>query len=212
MKRRLNILCLLVVLVLGYSVLETVYYIGEGFRAGVEMTQTNEGLDRAKNMKAISVVPSDFSEFTDSVYNEKTGTYVPALYGQLIISVPVKTSLGVVMAVSLVQMLGVVASVVGIILFIKLIVSINRSLIFSWRNVRRLRWLGIALIIHYLCMLIPLLVAGREVNEVFALRGYELHQSELVSIITLVLAIVSFIVAEVFAIGLKMKEEQDLTI
>lgn len=212
MKRRLNILCLLVVLVLGYSVLEAVYYMGEGFMAGVEMTQTNEGIDRAKNMKAISVVPSDFSEFTDSVYNEKTGSYVPALYGQLIISVPVKTSLGAVMAVSIIQTLGVVASVIGIILFIKLIVSINRSLIFSWQNVRRLRRLGMALILHYLCMLIPLMVAGREVSEVFALRGYTLHQSDLVSVITLVLAIVSFIVAEVFAIGLKMKEEQDLTI
>lgn len=212
MKRRLNILCLLVVLVLGYSVLEAMYYMGEGFMAGVEMTQTNEGLDRAKNMKAISVVPADFSEFTDSVYNEKTGSYVPALYGQLVISVPVKTSHTVMAIVSLVQILGVVASVVGVILFVKLIVSINRSLIFSWRNVRRLRWLGVALIFHYLCMLVPLLVASREVNEVFALRGYELHQSDLVSIITLVLAIVSFIVAEVFAIGLKMKEEQDLTI
>lgn len=212
MKRRLNILCLLVVLVLGYSVLEAVYYMGEGFMAGVQMTQTNEGIDRAKNMKAISMVPADFSEFTDSVYNEKTGSYVPALYGQLLISVPVKTSHAVMAVVSLVQILGIVASVVGIVLFIKLIVSINRSLIFSWRNVRRLRWLGVALIFHYLCMLIPLVVAGSEVNEVFALRGYELHQSDLVSVITLVLAIVSFIVAEVFAIGLKMKEEQDLTI
>lgn len=212
MKRRLNILCLLVVLVLGYSVLEAAYYMGEGFMAGVEMTQDNEGLDRAKNMKAISVVADNFSEFTDSVYNEKTGAYVPALYGQLLISVPVKTSLAAVIAVSLVNILGVVASVVGVILFVKLIVSINRSLIFSWRNVRRLRWLGVALIIHYLCMLVPLLVAGREVNEVFALRGYEIHQSDLVSVITLVLALVSFIVAEVFAIGLKMKEEQDLTI
>lgn len=212
MKRRLNILCLLVVLVLGYSVLEAAYYMGEGFMAGMQMTQTNEGIDRAKNMKAISVVPADFSEFTDSVYNEKTGTYVPALYGQLLISVPVKTSHAVMAVVSLVQILGIVASVVGIILFIKLIVSINRSLIFSWQNVRRLRWLGVALIFHYLCMLIPLVVAGSEVNEVFALRGYELHQSDLVSVITLVLAIVSFIVAEVFAIGLKMKEEQDLTI
>lgn len=212
MKRRLNILCVLVVLVLGYSVLETAYYLGEGFAAGLEMTRTTEGLDRAKNMKAISLVPADFTQFTDSVYNEKSGSYVPALYGQLIVSVPMQTGWGSMMFVSLVQILGIVASVVGIILFIKLIVSINRSLIFSWRNVRRLRWLGGALLLHYLCMLVPLVMAGWQVREVFALRGYEIHQSDLVSAITLVLAIVSFIVAEVFAIGLKMKEEQDLTI
>ena len=36
MKRRLNILCIIVVLVLGYSVLETGYYFIVGVKAGVE--------------------------------------------------------------------------------------------------------------------------------------------------------------------------------
>ena len=42
--------------------------------------------------------------------------------------------------------------------------------------------------------------------------GYELHLSDTVNTTTLVLGISTLIVAEVFAIGLKMKEEQDLTI
>ena len=40
MKRRLNILCVIVLLVLGYSVLETTYYVGLGIKTGIE-----KGLD-----------------------------------------------------------------------------------------------------------------------------------------------------------------------
>lgn len=183
-----------------------------GFNAGIEMAETPKGIEQAKNMKVIALVPSNFPEYQDSVYNAKTGSYVPALYGQLIVSAPVKSSLATMLAVSSLQLLGIVMSVIAVIMFIKLIVSINRSVIFDWRNVHRLRWLGVALVLNYLCALIPFLIAGYEVSEVFALKGYTLHQSELASILTLVLGIVSLIVAEVFAIGLKMKEEQDLTI
>ena len=212
MKRRLNILCLLVVLVLSYSLLETGYYVIVGLNAGIEMSQTPEGLKQAAGMKAVSLAPSDFSQLQDSVYNVKTNSYVPAMYGQLVVSVPVEKNFQSMLIAFAIQMLGIVASVIAVIMFIKLIVSINRSLIFDWRNVRRLRWLGIMLILHYLCGLLPFLMAGWELEAVFALRGYTLHQSSLASILTLVLGIVSLIVAEVFAIGLKMKEEQDLTI
>ena len=41
MKRRLNILCIIVVLVLGYSVLETGYYFIVGVKAGVEAGAEN---------------------------------------------------------------------------------------------------------------------------------------------------------------------------
>ena len=39
MKRRLNIFCVLVLLVLGYSVVETAYYMGIGMKAGMEASQ-----------------------------------------------------------------------------------------------------------------------------------------------------------------------------
>lgn len=46
MKRRLNILCIIVVLVLGYSVLETGYYFIVGVKAGVEAGAENAGFCR----------------------------------------------------------------------------------------------------------------------------------------------------------------------
>jgi hypothetical protein len=57
-----------------------------------------------------------------------------------------------------------------------------------------------------------LIISNYELADAFALKGYSMHLSELLSITTLVLGIISFIIAEVFAIGLRLQEEQELTI
>jgi hypothetical protein len=48
-------------------------------------------------------------------------------------------------------------------------------------------------------------------SSVFSLSGYSMETS-IDSVMLVILGLVSLIVGEVFAIGLKMKEEQDLTI
>ncbi|WP_373825022.1 DUF2975 domain-containing protein, partial [Bacteroides heparinolyticus] len=96
--------------------------------------------------------------------------------------------------------------------FIRLIISINKSDIFNWRNVRRLRRLGVVLILGFCSVLAGAYMDLVSVREVFSLRGYDLSLSEMANVTTLVLGLCALIVGEVFAIGLKMKEEQDLTI
>lgn len=226
MKRRLNILCVLVMVVLGYSVFESMYILGNAFgnafKDGVEMgvnmakkKDKREDIDLMNKslwMKPIGLIPNSFAGLSDSVYNEKSGTYVPAIYCQMVVTVPTKSGLWSSLIMQLFSTFCFFTILLAIILFVQLIISINKSNIFNWKNVYRIRWIGGSLILSYLCLAIPAFVAGYELSEVFALRGYSLHQSELTSITTLVLGIASLIVAEVFAIGLKMKEEQDLTI
>lgn len=221
MKRRLNILCVIVVLVLSYSVLETGYGFFIGAKLGVEAVEKNGASLPAQhelmNMKYISLRPQNFSMsgdgfFLDSVYNEKSGEQVPAMYASMIVSVdghPTIWQIVMVQGLSLLQM-GVY--IWAIILFIRLIISINKSDIFNWKNVRRLRRLGVALIISFCCTLSSAYLTLQSIGEVFSLRGYSFDLSGMVSTTMLVLGICSLIVGEVFAIGLKMKEEQDLTI
>ena len=70
MKRRLNILCIIVVLVLGYSVLETGYYFIVGVKAGVEAGTENavsaENRKELINMKYISLLPEHLSGLGDN--------------------------------------------------------------------------------------------------------------------------------------------------
>ncbi len=61
-------------------------------------------------------------------------------------------------------------------------------------------------------MLLPEYLSLCSLREAFALESYDLILSDSVKATNLLLGLIALIVAEVFAIGLKMKEEQDLTI
>ena len=77
--------------------------------------------------------------------------------------------------------------------------------------VRRLRWLGVTLLLSFISEAVPALMNDYELSSVFSLSGYSMETS-IDSVMLVILGLVSLIVGEVFAIGLKMKEEQDLTI
>ena len=216
MKRRLNILCLLVMLVFCYSVFESAYYFSNafmaGFRVGMNAEHDKEQLERTHNMKSISLFPDDFANLKDSVYNEKSGKFVPAIYGKLIVSVNTPINLWFKFASMLCNFISIFTMIFSVVFFFKLIVAINNSNIFSWKNVRRLRGLGAILILNFICDALPAYISAYELSGAFSIPGYSLNLSGLVSKLTLTLGLVALIVGEIFAIGLRMKEEQDLTI
>lgn len=102
MKRRLNILCVIVVLVLSYSIFETAYYfvvgVKAGLEAGIESDTSAENQRELINMKYISLLPEHLSAtgengfFQDSVYNEKSGKYVPVSFNSMVVSVDTKSA------------------------------------------------------------------------------------------------------------------------
>ena len=209
MKKRLNILCLLVMLVFCYSVFESAYYISsafvDGFRAGMNHVDNKEQFQKTNNMKSIALFPDNFANLKDSVYNEKMGEFVPAIYGKLVVSVNTPVNIWLKFITMMCNFIGIFTMIFSVVFFAKLIIAINKSRIFDWKNVRRLRWLGAILILNFIC-------SAYELSGVFSISGYSVNLSGLVSKLTLVLGLVALIVGEVFAIGLKMKEEQDLTI
>ena len=133
MKRRLNILCLVVMLVLSYSVLEQGYYIFLGAKMGAQtgLELGKKGSDIAAykelmNLKVVNLIPSSmesFDFFRDSVYNEKSRSYVPAAYSSLMVSVDSHDSVGKVVAKYLLIYLHLGFSLWAVVLFIRLIIS-----------------------------------------------------------------------------------------
>ncbi len=230
MKKRLNILCAIILLVMGLMVVESSYYLLVGVKKSIEMTReyseqlaTNpqeadrSEIDLISNMVPLHVIPHAYKGYdkaqwlTDSVYNAKTGSYVPVMYSELYVSVESGTPAqhnGIV----LLSLLSLSLSVWAIVLFIKWVLAVNRSDVFNWRNVRRLRLMGALLLLSTACLWLTSYWDVRIVSEVLSLEGYDFYTGISVSFPTLLLGLCSLIVAEVFAIGLRMKEEQDLTI
>jgi hypothetical protein len=106
---------------------------------------------------------------------------------------------------SFLEMIGVflvvIAAIVSFACFVRFILNVNRNEVFVWDNVPLLRLTGIGLFIVALFAMVDGYFNGREFAEVFD-----------ASIDILIFSVFNLIVSEVFAIGLKLKNESDLTI
>ncbi|MDR1161183.1 MAG: DUF2975 domain-containing protein [Tannerellaceae bacterium] len=142
------------------------------------------------------------------VYNDKAGARMPVKVEQ--VSVEVER-----MPLSLYYMLPLGLLVIAFIIvacvqFYKLIISVARSKIFEWSNVRRLRYIGGILIAFTLLDLVLGLLLILRAKEYISVSGY--HLGKELDAIPLILGLFFLLVAEIFAKGLRLKEEQELTI
>ena len=106
----------------------------------------------------------------------------------------------------------IIFGIKAVLQFIKFIRNINRSDIFCWANVKLLRKLGTSLLITFATTLTSTYMHTWQLSQVLKIPGYSYNWLNPFSHSSLLLGVLAFVIAEVFAIGLKMKEEQDLTI
>ena len=215
MKTKLNLFCVCVLIALLLSTSTTVsimfHSFTSAFKAGYESVEKGKDI-HISDYKMICTLPTDLLEKTGSVTNVRTGEQASIIPIISMVEAPTKENDTFHALNRIASFISVIAGIFCLLQFFYLIRNINRGDIFSWKNVHRLRLLGSALIISFCTALLPAYLTFRSVGNVFSVHGYELHLSDTVNTTTLVLGISTLIVAEVFAIGLKMKEEQDLTI
>ena len=92
--------------------------------------------------------------------------------------------------------------IAGILLII-VVSKINKGLVFVWQNITLFRWIGYLLGIHALVSS-AINYVEKQASETFEGNPFD-YQGVMGAIFV-------FMVAEIFAIGLRMKEEQDLTV
>lgn len=85
--------------------------------------------------------------------------------------------------------------------FVRFILNVNRNQVFVWENVHLLRWTGWGILIVLVTCVVYELFSNVPVDRVY------MEYMDLA-----IFGVFNLIVSEVFAIGLKLKEEQDLTI
>ena len=95
----------------------------------------------------------------------------------------------------------IAAAIVSFVCFLRFILNVNQNNVLTGENVNLLRLTGVGLLINTVFVLCFTLWEG----ENFAVAFDE-------TIGLMIFSVFNLIVAEAFAIGLKLKEEQDLTI
>lgn len=239
MKRKLNIYCALTIIVLLFSLSEHLYGFFVGVKSGVEAAQeefetcskngkstaynagkamgkgTREGL-LLQNIRSVDLMPTTFLHNEKWIKEDLKGDSVAIWPMQAIVSISpkaeTKSNVLLQFCLSVFPLIISVFAIVAIVYFFKLIRRINRHEVFSWHNVRLLHKLGYFLIAFALLDTAYSLINAIIMADKFVLNGYSINYFSCCSFITLLLGLVSLIIAETFSVGLKLQEEQDLTI
>ena len=215
MKTKLNLFCVCVLIALLLSTSTTVsimfHSFTSAFKAGYESVEKGTDI-HISDYKMICTLPTDLLEKTGSVTNVRTGEQASIIPIISMVEAPTKENDTFHALNRIASFISVIAGIFCLLQFFYLIRNINRGDIFSWKNVKFLRKLGWALILLFICTLATIVIGNYEASQVLQLNGCEFSYTFAFSDATLILGFISLLVAEVFAIGLKMKEEQDLTI
>lgn len=216
MKKRLNLICLGIVLAVLVSMsflFSTFYY---GFKAGIDAyKQGAAGVEKLDvTYKMIGTMPTDvITNETATAINEKNGSTVSILPFISMIGIPnEKADATDSVFLSLLDWMVMICCIYAIVQFVKMIRNIHRNIIFDWANVKRLRRLGFSLILCFCCSLVTFAINNHLVSQVISLKDCDFSIAFQFSDPTLLIGFTSLLFAEIFAIGLRLKEENDLTI
>lgn len=207
MKTKLNALCacVIIMLILSASMMGSTMF--SGAKAGYEAAANTTKL------QVINTLPSDLLAETGTVTNLKDSSELSIKPIVSFIAMPSDyqesawSSFADILALVI-----LIAGVYALVQFFKLVRNINRGIIFDWKNVRILRKQGWALIAVFLSNFGFIAIGNYEASQVISLNGCDFSVSVVFSDPVGILGFVSLLVGEIFSIGLKMKEEQDLTI
>ena len=205
MKKQLNLICVLIFFFVGLSLVPSIYSMGNAFVDGFKegMSQAEEAHEQGTtNISAgilspmtLSLWPKSLAATSDKLFNQKDQEWYPASHIKTLVWAKSK-DVGIARYVS----------------FLMLINAINHEVIFDWMNVRRLNRIGRNLLISFILTQAYMITNYWEATRLFELEGYEHNFWCDFQPMTLIMGLIALLVGRIFAIGLQMKEEQELTI
>lgn len=221
MKKRINTICVIILLLVACNVCSTFYRIGYSFGRGFSAGMTVENADGSvlsdKNVVLPAIVVPNAVVDEEIVENVAAadGSEVPVIWYSGIFFL--KTSNHWPLAIALVSavcyMAMMVFAVRMLVLFIKFIVNINRGALYDRKNASRLDRIGIDLLIIALLAILTGLMQEIEVSYIAPkLKDYVIKSDWSMPWLTLTLAFVSRLVSQIMKKAIILHEEQSLTI
>ena len=215
MKKKVNIICLAIMIVATLHVGALVYCMGlsfsMGFRTATEVTKQGEDMDG--NAAVLSLVPKKISEQNAiCIKDEKSGQDKEAW--PLMVMVPTQdevasASPAIMLFISFPSLAGGIVALLGL---IKFVICLNRKEVFSWKTVKYLRLAGYGMLICYICGtvmgLLQTYAGWQYINPAY----FSIDFSEQMETGGIIFGLFILLMAEAFAIGLRLQEEQELTI
>jgi hypothetical protein len=215
MKKKINLICVLIFVALIMSLFENFNIVSTSFKAGWHQAEEYQLTGESRfdaDFVSLHLYPKDLYALTDSVVNQKTGEQMPLLLTETQVLYNIQLSPWLWAVIYLSGIIDWILAIMAIVTFIRLIVNINHAQIFAWSNVKLLRKLGFQLLGIYLMVVIMVITDCMAAYQNIEIAGYAPNWMIGFTNSNLLFALVSLLAAEVFAMGLRLQEEQDLTI
>ena len=229
MQKRINILSTLLIIVLVLGGMSTCSHesFKEGFEEGYETVEKQKtpyerGYEAGEKAGAaikenlhirslhLHLVPKDIRAYPETILNTKTGEEAPMVLNQVGVRLKdTKNSLQWLTVVLII--LAFAALVVVIINLIGFLSAVNSGNIFEKDNERRLRWMAAMFLVWYAAEWANLLLEYSFIKSSIALENYSVTMDK-ASIYPLVIGITFLLFANIFALGRKMKEDQEFMV
>ena len=215
MKKRLNLFCVLIFVVIVCDLLSMSNTFVAGFTAGMKHGTERRPLTETSpaNYCYISLLPVEMTgENAVTVADKGADKRYEVWPTQLIVPMKEGHGLGSVvfkMAYTLLYGLAGVAALVAFILFVR---NVNRNAIFTRKNITLLRMVGWCLVATGIIATADGCYDTYLARQSLSLTGYVADYGSAANVTSVIFGLFAVVVAEAFAIGLKMKEEQELTI
>ena len=214
MKKKLNLITLFIGIAFGIGIMtsEEIEGFKEGFREGQTSAMDSWGVGTEKSF-SLTLAPVEKYTMPDKLLNKKNGELEQVRIREVLVRTSVDKKANALEVLwmfpcSIIMLTGFFMVVFN---FLKIVFAVNKSIIFEWINIRRLRRVGIGFVLMFIIDGIVSTIQKSAALELIELEGYEIVNFSYEGIL-LLLGMVSFLFAEILAAGLRLKEEQDLTI
>lgn len=220
MKKIVNILCVIILIILVTMLALSVCSFGMGFGKGVSASDDMFNSGDAYGMENVYMSPDtekSNSFFPDSL-ELSDGEKIPMIVQHAIVCPPeMETDHGKFfnpLIVNTILILTYLAfMVVVVVKFIKFIININKDRIFVVKNVRLIKQMGIWLLVAAAVYIVygilgDIRLAGLHLSP----RNYVITADWNVPWSNIILGLLALLISEIWKMAFKMKEEQELTI
>ena len=217
MKKKFNTIAILILIALATSFIVNSSLAIDDFTAGFEEGFKSQKKDNISTTTSywLDVINTEESEYNftlTSKNNQEQVTFKP----RVILAKTTKSKNESVATLSTITSIMVLATcitfIMSIVFFIKFIFAVNRGIVFDRRILFYLKILGWSLILSFACMTIYSLTSYQISKELFDIQGYKLLMAHPIPFFWLLGGLTILLIKQFVAMGIKMKEEQDLTI
>ena len=215
MKKKLNLFCALIFVAIVCDLLAMSNVAFTGFAAGMKHGMERRAVNETTpgNYCYVSLLPAEINARNAVTITGKDGAgSMEAWPTQLIVPMGERIGFGTAMFKLLYSLAFGLAGVAALVAFVLFVRNINKSKIFIHRNITLLRVVGWCLVATGIIDTADGCYDTYLATQTLNLAGYVVDYSSAANITSVIFGLFSLVIAEAFAIGLKMKEEQELTI